>query len=65
MSAQSPSVRELSTAQGNTLSVVLDLYTGEAEILSDSETARRTAEADRRTLARGADGIRIIARKTA
>jgi hypothetical protein len=55
MSENETQPRELSTARGNFLTVLIDLARGQSRILNDSEAARAAADATRRQADRDSD----------
>jgi hypothetical protein len=48
MTDRDPYPQELSTARGNSLTVLLNLATGQTRILNDAEAAKAAAEPSRR-----------------
>jgi hypothetical protein len=55
MTSQEIQPQGLSTGRGNFLAVMLNLATGQTQVLDDAEAARAAAEATRRQASRSSD----------
>jgi hypothetical protein len=62
MSAPNDQPRELSTARGNFLTVLVNFATGQSRVLDDAETARAAADATRRQAGQCGDVLLLSSR---